>query len=301
MSSPKTQPRIGLVPKTITDVNGNTKTVWVRPEEATQQDSSLAGLKPVIKTRVAEGLTHLRIGERQGSLRHTPEEKERASERGYGSDKLREAAARKFERDFGVSMKDAPPVALTNDQLYDYVARGVSVEHAYEFARFGVEPHLTHPKLDAEYAFIAGRKVAKADLRKQEASDSPIRSEELKDIRKTARVLQDLEVDPHVAAQCLANGLRMKHLRNGNHDLKETVEMSAKNNVESEKFQSFQEQPGSVGGLKREMRDIGFRMRRAMWRMTKRWAMRRYRRIYNGITRRISRMLRITFLPWKTR
>lgn len=303
MSTQSTHQRPGLVPKMTVDVNGNPKKVWVRPEEmdGPRPDATLSDLKPIIKKRLAEGLTHLRTGERQGSLRHTAEEKETASERGYGSDSLRDAAARKFERDFGVSMKAAPAVELGDDQLYDYLSRGLSVEQAHEFARFGIEPHLTHPKLDAEYAFIAGPKVLKADLKNQEATDSSLRASELKDIKQTARSLENLGVDPYVAAQCLSNGLRMEHLKDRSRDINETVEMSAKNNVESEAFRSYQGKPGTIGGAKEKLKEWNGRARRAMWRGTKRWARRRARRIYNRIQRRISRILKVTFLPWKTR
>lgn len=302
------EPREGLIPKVITDVNGNTKTVWVRPDvyDSYAEDNDFNRVPPIRKRQQEEEELkpmHTPVGEKQGSLRHTREEKARAFERGYGSDRLRAAAESRFLSEFGVPMSEAPPVVLSNEQLYDYIARGLTIEQAQEFAEFGIEPHLTHPKADAEYAFVAGPKVAKIDLKYQQASDSYLRRKELGDIHRTARGLQDMEVDPEIAAKCIANGLRSSHINNKKWDVKKVIEASSVHNVESKEFQEAvkEQRPGLRDGAKRKVREMGVRARRAVWRGTKRWVRRRARRIYNSISRRFARLLRRTFLPWKTR
>lgn len=312
MVRPNTQTRQGLVPRVIVDVNGNRKTVWVRPDDTSYAaNNPIHHFRPEIKKQIEEDAmapTHAPVGEKQGSLRHTREEKAQAFERGYGSDKLRAAAEAKFERDFGVPIADAPDYDLTSEQLYDYIARGLTYQQAEEFAHFGIEPHLTHPKLDAEYAFVSGPKVTKIDLRNQTASDSYLRKQELREISKTARVLQDQGVSPEVAAKCIENGLRSKHLDGKIRDPKDTIKLSYEHNVESPEFAAAAEklkveEPPAVrdSRVKRWVKEQGRRARRAAWRGTKRWARRRVRRIYNGVHRRITRLLKITFLPWKTR
>lgn len=312
MVRPSAQSREGLIPRLIVDVNGNPKRVWVRPDdESYAAKNPIHEYAPQIRNQMEEDIkvpTHDRIGERQGSLRDTREEKTRAFERGYGSDRLHAAAARKFEADFGVSVDNAPDYDLTNEQLYDYIARGLSMEKAQEFAFFGIEPHLTHPKLDAEYSFVAGPKVTKIDLRKQMESDSHLRKEEFKDIKTTARFLQDMEVEPAVAAQCLANGLRMKHLKDKTREIRDTIKLSHQHNVESDAFENESEKlrnsgptPAQGNGFQRWAKEQGVRARRAVWRGVKRWARTRMRRIYNGVRRRIFRFLKLAFLPWKTR
>lgn len=306
MSTQSTKPRPGLVPKMIVDVNGVPKTVWVRPEDLnSKSDEKLRNLKPVINQRFEEGLKHLKTGERLGSLRHTSEEKRKSSERGYGTDNLRSAAERKFERDFGVPMSEAPPVELSDDELYDYLSRGVTVEQAHEFARFDLGPESAHPKIDPEYAFVSDPKVAHIDLKNQEESDSPVRRGELDDIRKTARSLQNGGVDPYVAAQCISNGLRMEHINDKTKDFKDMVEVSAEHNVESDKFKSIHPSPEDHRGIREKAKAWGDKMRHKAWMGTKRYVTRTRRRIMRRIgrkmRRRISRILKTIFLPWKTR
>jgi hypothetical protein len=285
----------------------------VRPDDRSYSaNNPINSIRPEIKKQLDEdaaAMSHTPVGERQGSLRHTREEKARAFERGYGSDRLRAAAESKFEREFGVSMADAPDYELTNEQLYDYLARGLSFEQAQEFAHFGIEPHLTHPKLDAEYAFVAGPKVTKLDLRNQTSSDSHLRREELKSIAKTARTLQELEwVSPQTAAKCIENGLRVSHLNDKSLDTRQIIDLASKYNVDSDEYEAAAEklkvaEPPAArdSRLKQWAKEQGIRARRAAWRGTKRWARRRARRIYNGVMRRWYRLLKVTFLPWKTR
>jgi len=307
MATQSTQKRPGLVPKMTVDVNGVPKKVWVRPEEfdGPKQNAKLRDLNPVLNQRFTEGLSNMKSGEKKSSLNHTSEEKRKSSERGYGSEALRKAAARKFERDFGMKLEDAPPVEMSDDELYEYLARGISVEQAHEFARFDIGPEFTHPKLDAEYAFVSDPKVAKLDLHNQEESDSPVRKAELDDIKKTARTLQEMDVDPYVAAQCMSNGLRMEHLKDKSRDLKEIIEVSAENNVASEKFKNIQERPEPIRGIGGHIKNWMHKQRKRAWRSTKSWARRTRRRIVRRIGRRISRrfsrIMKTIFIPWKTR
>lgn len=303
MSAQGTQKRAGLIPKMIVDVNGVPKKVWVRPEDldGKQSNPKLRNLKPVLDQRLTEGLKHMKKGKAQDALHHTDEEKIRASERGYGTASLREAAERKFERDFGIPLKDAPPVELSDGELYDYLSRGVTVEHAHEFARFGIDPELAHPHLDAEYVFVSSTKVAKMDLKNQKLSDSPARQEELDDIKRTVHSLQEMGIDPYVAASCIANGLRTTHLNDKSRNLKDIIETSAQHNVESDRFKAIPVRPTFKTGLQGKLQEWGERGRRRAWSGTKRWARQARRRVTRNVTRRISRFLKLVFLPWKTR
>lgn len=307
MSTQSTRQRPGLVPKMIVDVNGTPKKVWVRPEDLLggKSDEKLRNLKPVINQRFTEGMNNLKNGEKNGSLHHTSDEKQKSSERGYGTEALRSAAERKFERDFGVPLSQAETFELSDDALYDYLARGVSVEQAHEFARFDLGPESAHPKIDAEYAYVSNPKVARVDLRKQEESDSPARKAELEDISKTARTLQSMDIDPYVAAQCIAHGLRMEHLKDKSHNIKEVIEVSAEHNVASDRFKHIQPSPEDTRGIGGKIRKFGRDTRKKAWRGTKRWATRTRRRIMRRagmkMRRRISRIFKAIFVPWKTR
>lgn len=307
MSTQSTRQRPGLVPKMIVDVNGTPKKVWVRPEDlnGSKRDEALRDLKPVINQRFTEGMKNLKSDEKVRSLRHTKEEKEKSSDRGYGTEALRGAAERKFERDFGFPLSQAESFELSDDALYDYLARGVTVEQAHEFARFDLGPESAHPKIDPEYAFVSGPKVSRIDMRKQEESDSPTRKAELEDISKTARALQNLGIDPYVAARCIANGLRKEHLNDKSRNLKEVVEVSAEYNVASERFKSIQPSPHEFQGIRGTVGKWARKARGMAWRGTKRWARRTRRRILGGISRRfrrrVSRTFKMIFVPWKTR
>lgn len=307
MSTQSTRQRPGLVPKNIVDVNGVPKTVWVRPEDldGAKPDAKLRDIKPVINQRFAEGMNHLKTGERIGSLRHTAEEKQKSSERGYGTKGLRTAVENKFETDFGIPLSQAESFELNDDALYDYLARGVSAEQAHEFARFDLGPESAHPKIDAEYAYVSDPKVARIDMRNQENSDSPVRKAELEDISRTVRTLQNMGVDPYVAAQCIANGLRREHLDDKTRNVKEVIEVSAENNVASDKFKSIQPSPEDVGSIGGKIKQWARKTRATAWRGTKRYATRTRRRITRRIgmkmRRRMSRILKTIFVPWKTR
>lgn len=300
-----THPNSKLIPKVIVDVNNNIKTVWVKPEHADEE--TLRNLAPTLENLNLneDGLRKDTIGQNQGSLLHTKEERFRSAERKYGSDALAEAAAIKFEAAFGVSIENAPPVELDDERLYDYVAQGVSAEQAYEFKRFGIDPEDAHPKLDAEYTFVSQPRVAKMDLKNQRASDSGLRRSELANIKVTARLLQQSGIPAEVASKCIANGLRKEHVKNKHHSLEDIVRESYTNNVESQEFKDFlAKSPEGEGAaahpeswFTRQRKKAGRRIRRAMWRSVRR----RGRRLYNNIARRISRFFKLAFLPWKTR
>lgn len=293
-----------LIPKVIVDVNNNTKTVWVKPEHA--DEATLNNLPPTLINHNLDedGLRKDVIGQNQGSLLHTKEERTRSAERKYGSDALGEAAATKFIAQFGVDINDAPPVELDAERMYDYLAEGLTVEQAHEFKRFGIEPQESHPKIDPEYAFVSHPRVAKLDLQNQKTSDSGLRKQELRDIKVTARALQQSEVPPEVASRCLANGLRKEHMKHKHHSLDDIVRMSHEHNVQSPEFKSFMEKtpddaaaPHPESWLSRQRRSMGIRLRRALWRSVRR----RGRRLYNNVARRVSRFFKLAFLPWKTR
>jgi hypothetical protein len=301
-----THPNSKLIPKVIVDVNNNIKTVWVKPEHADEE--TLRNLAPTLENANLneDGLRRDTIGQNQGSLLHTKEERARSAERKYGSDALSEAAAIKFEAAFGVSIEDAPPVELDDERLYDYVAQGLSAEQAYEFKRFGIDPEDTHPKLDAEYTFVSQPRVAAMDLKNQRSSDSGLRKAEMANIKATARLLQQAGIPAENAAFAIANGLRKEHVKNDkNHSVEEVVDAACAWNVESEDFKKFTvERPEGEGGkahpeswISRQSKKAGVRIRRAMWRSVRR----RGRRLYNNVARRISRFFKLAFLPWKTR
>lgn len=295
-----------LIPKIIIDVNNNIKTVWVKPEHADER--TLQNLAPTLENFQLneDGLRKDTFGQNQASLLHTKEERTRSAERKYGSDALGEAAAIKFEAAFGVSIDDAPPVELDDERLYDYIAKGLSVDQAHEFKRFGIEPEDAHPKLDPEYTFVSQPRVAKADLKNQRDSDSGLRKIEQEKIKRTARLLQEAGVPAEDAAGAIANGLRNDHIKKDkNHSVEEVVDAACAWNVESDDFKKFAaERPEGEGGaahpeswFSRQRKKAGVRIRRAMWRSVRR----RGRRLYNNVARRISRFFKLAFLPWKTR
>lgn len=291
-----------LIPKVTVDVNGYAKTVWVKPDEA--GSGTLNDLPPVMPDFNHHGERVNRIGPAQGSLFTTKEERILSAERGYGTEKLSEAAQEKFHMTFGCAIEDAPPVELSDERMYDYIAKGLNPGQAREYARYGIEHNFAHPKLDAEYAFVSGPKVAKIDLAEQKAFDSHLRKKEFLNINITARALQMEEIAPEVAADAIANGLRKEHLNTAKtgKSIEDVVAVAATHNVESQEFKDFMAQPNEEAPkpkawASRMAERAGIRIRRAMVRSLRR----RGRRLYNAVARRWTRFLKLAFLPWKTR
>lgn len=295
----ETAPREGLVPKQITDVNGHPKTVWVRPEDLKPaRSASFADLKPVLRRNLEENIRDLRgRGGPRSTMADTPLESSRRQQRGYGGDELGKAAARRFEAEYGVPFAEASAPRLTDERIYDYLSSGVTnLDQAAQFAAYGIEPHLTHPKMDPQYTFMLGSKGAAAERRQQVQSDPQARKRELRDIIQTARFLQERGVPGRTAAACLENGLRMKHLRDPRIDPSEAVRVSAKHKPDSPQFRAMAREDRAS-----RAEDYGKRLRAEVGGHMKIWARRLFRRVLNRVRRRVRRILRKSFLPWEYR